>query len=102
MSRRRRPDPDLYVANFQARVLHDAWLEATARFWERRARELEAARPRRGDFAGAASLADIAARWTGLTEAAQACRSRADMAETSRTELLGTLRSYAAGQEGAA
>lgn len=41
--------PDAYVTNFQARVLHDAWVEGSRTYWARRAAVLEAARPRPGD-----------------------------------------------------
>lgn len=60
-----------------ADALLEAWLWASARFWERRAAELEAARPRRNDFTGLATAADLTAAYDRLTAAAAACRTRA-------------------------
>lgn len=71
----RRPLVD--VDAFERRVLLDAWLDATATYWERRARELEAARPRRGDYPGRATPAEIVEQHQRLTAAADACRNRA-------------------------
>jgi hypothetical protein len=57
-----------------------AWGSATARYWLRRAATFEDARPRVDDFHGRATPAKLAARWDRLTEIAQACRNRADIA----------------------
>jgi hypothetical protein len=73
------------------RALTDAWLEATSDYWRRRAAELEAARPRRGDFPGRASVDDVRACWDRLTEAATACRARAALTDVTRAELLDTI-----------
>lgn len=65
------------LVHFQARVIQDAIAEATASYWERRAELLEATRPRRGDYIGGSTPAELTARWQRLTEQAQACRNRA-------------------------
>jgi hypothetical protein len=67
---------DASRAMFAWRVTQDAWAEATQAYWERRAQQLEAARPRAGDFAGKAGRAGQIAAWNRLTEAATACRAR--------------------------
>lgn len=67
------------LAHFTARVLADAMSEGTAMFWERRARELEAAAPRPGDFRGRASDAELAEAGRRCREAAAACRARASL-----------------------
>ena len=70
-----------YVEHFRSRVLQDALTEASAVYWRRRAEHLEAARHRPGiDFPGRASTEELRARWVALTEAASACRARADVA----------------------
>jgi hypothetical protein len=79
------------------RALTDAWLEGTALYWRGRAVQLEAARPRRGDFTGHASAAEVRARWDRLTEAAAACRTRAALADVARAEFLDTLTDVASG-----
>lgn len=84
-------DVDAYITNFQARALHDAWLEATAIYWERRARAFEDARPRLGDFMGAAASHDHLERYERLTETAIACRSKASCVYVTAVELLRTL-----------
>lgn len=60
-----------------ADALKEAWLGAASIYWEDRARQLEAARPRPGDFTGQATPEDLAERWRRLTGAAAACRARA-------------------------
>lgn len=66
-----------YVEHFRARVLQDALTEATAAYWLRRARQFEAARPRPGDYHGAATVDELRDGWRRLTGVAQACRNRA-------------------------
>lgn len=67
-----------YVAHFRARVAQDALNQATARYWLRRAEELEAARHRPGvDYVGNASAEDLQARSIRATDTAAACRNRA-------------------------
>lgn len=67
------------LAHFTARILADAMSEGTAIFWQRRARELEAAAPRPGDFRGRASDAELAEAGRRCREAAAACRARASL-----------------------
>lgn len=67
------------LAHFTARVLADAMSEGTAIYWERRARELEAAAPRPGDFKGQATSAELDAAGRRCREAAAACRARASL-----------------------
>lgn len=66
-----------YLDDFARRVLQDAMTEATAAYWLRRAAELEAARPRPGDFNGNATEAELAARDRRLANDAEGCRQRA-------------------------
>ena len=67
------------LAHFTARILADAMSEGTAIFWERRAREFDAAAPRPGDFRGRASDAELAEAGRRCREAAAACRARASL-----------------------
>lgn len=69
------------VEHFQHRVIQDALREATAGYWRGRAAILEWARPRPGDWHGAATREDLRGRYDQLTEQAEACRSRARVAE---------------------
>lgn len=75
---------DAVVANFQRRIMQDALSEATALYWLRRADQLEAARPRPGDFHGAATREDLSARHATLTLAALNCRRHAELLRGSR------------------
>lgn len=77
-------------AAFERRVLLDAWLDGNAATWERRARQLEAARPRRGDYPGRSTPAEQTARWERLTEAAAACRHRAAFIDAALADLDAT------------
>lgn len=65
-----------------ARVLfaavEDAWREAEAINWERRAAIFEKARPQPGDFNGNATVDELAERDRRCAETAQACRNKAD------------------------
>jgi hypothetical protein len=72
-------------------ALREAFQTGTAAYWERRAVELEAARPKRGDFNGAATPADLTERWDRLTAAAAACRARAQLVEQTDRELVDAL-----------
>lgn len=74
-------------AHVAARVVQDAFIEAAADCWLDRARQLEAARPRPGDYTGRSTPADRAATHRRLTEAAQACRNRATQQDTTRALL---------------
>lgn len=68
-----------YLDAAQRRVLVDLLLGGWGATWERRARALESARPRPGDFHGRANHEDLRAQYRRLTEAAQACRARAQV-----------------------
>lgn len=68
------------LANFQLRVIQDAYAEASAGYLLRRAEAFEAARPRPGDFHGQATLQALEARCGRLTETAAACRAAAHVA----------------------
>lgn len=59
------------------RLLLDAFTEAMAIRWERRARTFEAARPQPTDYNGHATADELAERDRRLAETAEACRSRA-------------------------
>ncbi|BAK36064.1 hypothetical protein MLP_30500 [Microlunatus phosphovorus NM-1] len=62
------------------RILQGAMTDATRLWWLKRAEQLEAARHRPGvDWPGRASENDLQRRWWDLTEAAQACRARAEV-----------------------
>ena len=69
------------VEHFRARVLQDALSEATANYWRRRARMLDWAMPKPGEFHGRATRADLEARCARLRAEAAACRNRAAIAE---------------------
>lgn len=84
-------------ATLAFRLLLDAWADGEAMYWERRARQLEAARPRRGDYPGQATAQDMVDAWERLTEAAAACRARGSLAELSRAEATETLTDLASG-----
>lgn len=79
-----------YVEHFQNRCLQEALATATATFWERRATEFEAARPRMGDHHGKASRDELRERYDRLTAMAEACRNRAavSLVDDSARELV--------------
>lgn len=82
------------AAHFLHRVLQDFYLELDATYWRRRAEQLEAARPRPGDFHGQSTRAELTARDARLAAAALACRRRAalqDLALAEFTTALGEL-----------
>lgn len=84
-----RVTPDEYLDHFRARVLQDAFAEATADYWLRRAEAYEAARPRLTDHPGGPvdfitgrplappNPASRVERWRHASERAAACRARA-------------------------
>lgn len=73
------PPSETYVENFRRAVVTEVVLDAWAATWERRARALEAARPVPGDHTGRATREQLSAQWRRLTEAAAACRARAQV-----------------------
>lgn len=66
-----------YAEHFTARCIQDAINAGLATTWERRRAAFLAARPRPGDFCGAAHRDELRARWHELTRIADACRARA-------------------------
>jgi hypothetical protein len=70
----------LDAEHFTKRLLTDCLDEATRGYWLKRALQFEAARPGPGDFHGQATRADLRRRWQELTDIANACRSRAQVA----------------------
>ncbi len=66
-----------YVEHFRGRVVQDAFAEATAAYWTRRAEAFDAAMPRAGDYTGAATVEQLEERRLRLAGAATACRCRA-------------------------
>ncbi|GEP40602.1 hypothetical protein NPS01_42650 [Nocardioides psychrotolerans] len=87
MAPRQVVDLDAYLNNFRARVVQDAFLEATSRYWWRRAEQFEAARPRRTDhYPRDISAATVAAQDERIAATAQACRYRAVIAHSTRLE----------------
>lgn len=81
-----------YLAHFHYRVLQDAYLEACADYWRRRATDLLAARPTASDFIPAGGLEAARARWRELTEAAKACINKASLLERDDTAIRADLR----------
>lgn len=76
----------LDVAHFRARVLQDALTEGTAAYWERRAAQWDAVRPRPGDFTGKATPEDLEALDRRAAATAAACRAKATVTADSRPE----------------
>lgn len=68
---------DVHLDHFAYRLMRDAMNEGTALYWQRRADQLDAARPRPGDYTGRATDEQIKATDKRLAEAAEACRLRA-------------------------
>lgn len=68
-----------HVVEFHQRVVQDAFSEATAAYWERRARTFEDAAPRPGDHPGRATAADLSAARERCLGVAAACRARASL-----------------------
>lgn len=73
-------------ANVARRLMMDVWLDGSAAYWRRRARQLDDARPRPGDFVGNATPDDLARCAARLDEAAAACLARASLADIARAE----------------
>ena len=71
---------DTYVEHFQTRVLRDAFNQATATYWESRARTFEWALGRESDYQGRSTQEQRDERDQRLTEAATECRRRRDQA----------------------
>lgn len=61
------------------RAVQEAITTALPCSWDKRAEDLENARPRPGDFNGLATVAELAARDAQLREQAAACREHAQL-----------------------
>lgn len=68
-----------YLERITLRMLQDTLAVATSGYWERRADVLEDARPRFGDFHGAASRESLSARYDRLSLQAEQCRVHATL-----------------------
>ena len=85
------------LEKFAHDLLVDAFTDASRAYWLRRAAELEAARPRRGDFTGNATPQSLSAAWDRLTQAAAACRARAASTDVAIAEALEALHDLESG-----
>jgi len=74
----RSQNSDEFRVAFERAVLRDGYLVAHKPYWLRRARVFEAARPRPGDFTGAATENELQERDERLRQMAAACRRQAD------------------------
>jgi hypothetical protein len=68
-----------YAEHFRRRVVQDAFAEATAVYWLRRAEQFDHALPRPDDYIGQATAVEIEAQHARLAALAVACRHRAAM-----------------------
>lgn len=74
-------DLDDHIDHARERMMQDALATATGTHWRRRAEDMEWAKPRRGDFPGRATPADLRAAWRRCDERARACHNAAVVAE---------------------
>jgi len=75
---------DRYRARFAADVCLDAFHNAEAAYWRRRADTFEWAKPRLDDFHGQATRQELSEAWRRCDESARACRAKAEFLERSR------------------
>ncbi|MDN5978109.1 hypothetical protein [Acidipropionibacterium jensenii] len=89
----------LDLLNWSAlRLLQEALLDGDVRYWERRAKDFEWARPRPGEWLGQSTEAERAERDQRLAETAQACRAKAEFVRRyGDPELLGAASAVIAG-----
>lgn len=80
LSTRSRGSVRLDLNQFVLRLLQDCITEATGTYWIKRAETFEAARPKLDEFYGRADVTEMRRRWQELTEIANACRARAQLA----------------------
>lgn len=80
--------------NVAYRVLEDAWLQGSAIFWERRARDFEWVIT--GDRSVRPTAAQLAAN-PDVAETIAACRARGTLDDITRVEFADTLADLAAG-----
>lgn len=72
----------------QRRFLQDAFAQASAAQWRKRAETFEWCRPRPGDFNGRATAEELAARDARLARLARLCRFHARLIETSNRQAI--------------
>jgi hypothetical protein len=82
--------PDFATA-YAGRLLMDAWIDASAKQWRRRAEQFDAVATRPGDYLGRSTPEQRRERVERCAAAAQACRNRAAYLEASLAEFLETL-----------
>lgn len=76
------------AASITRRVLEDAFTQASAAQWRRRADTLEWARPKPTDYNGRATAEELAERDARLASLARACRWHARLIEHARGEAI--------------
>lgn len=64
------------------RMMQQAMQEQTAKFWRKRAEQFESARPRKSDYRGDATDADLKRRDDYCAQTALACNRHADLLES--------------------
>lgn len=74
------------IDTFAVAMLAEVMAHGSSLYWQRRARTFLDARPRPDDFLGASTLEDQRARWRRMTERANACMARAEVARRHETE----------------
>jgi hypothetical protein len=82
--------PDFATA-YAGRLLMDAWIDASAKQWRRRADQFDDVATRPGDFLGRSTPEQRRERAERCAAAAQACRNRAQLADMTMAEFLETL-----------
>lgn len=92
---RRIPLATTTPADFTFRVLRDAFLDADAAYWLRRAAAFETAAPRPGDHPGRATPQQLEEARRRCQETAAACRARASLTAASDQVLVDTLAAVA-------
>ncbi len=92
--------PDFATA-YAGRLLMDAWQDASAKQWSRRAAQFDAVATRPGDFLGQSTPEQRRERAERCAAAAQACRNRAAYLDASLAEFLQTLAAVAAMEDAA-
>jgi hypothetical protein len=77
----REPVPvDSYLDHFVMRLLTEAIEQQTRAFWLKRAQDFLDARPRAGEYHGKKTPEQLREAWRRLTQIANACRARAQVA----------------------
>ena len=76
----------LDLDHFRARILQDALTEATADYWEQRARDFEAAAPKIGEYHGCATRDELNEAWTRCHATAATCRAHVQLIREGKPE----------------